>query len=123
MAVIGQNLFIKVNGYMMAGARVSDFQSSCETISKSTPLTSNYKEFVVGRRTWKMTVNYLLLAEANVRTVLNLGTVFELVLVGRNSTDSQGVSGRGIMTECKITSTLGNIVQGTFVFTGTGPLS
>ena len=120
--VNGLDVYIILNGYMISGGKSSDIQLSAELIEKSSPTSGIFNEFVRGRKQWSVTVNYLLLYESSVRSMLNVGTEFQIVFRGRHSTAEEGVSGNAIMTTCKITSTIGNLVQGSFQFTGNGPL-
>jgi hypothetical protein len=55
--------------------------------------------------------------------MLEVGTTLQVVFKERNEANSTGVSGSATIKTCKITATRGNLIQGTFVFQGSGALT
>ena len=123
MAILGNNILIYRNGTAIAGTVSNEIQSGAELIEISSPTSGQWKEYIAGRKSWSINVSYLVLAYNGVRDLLNVGTTYTLKFRGRNSSDATGVQGTAILKSCKITATKGNIVQGSFPFTGTGTLS
>lgn len=111
------------NGTVIAGTKSNEAQADAEMIEKSSATNGRWREFVAGRNEWNMTVNYLLLAYGGARDLLTVGTEYTLVFKQRGYADSTGVTGRALLKTCRITATLGNLVQGTFQFVGNGPLT
>jgi len=100
----------------------NDIQYDCDMDEVSSPSTGKAKEYIDGRTAWSITTNYLVLADAQVRDILMVSQKFKLAFCPRNA-QSTGVKGDAYMKVCKITATRGNLIQGTFQFQGTGPLT
>lgn len=111
------------DGVVIAGTKSNEVEVEAEMIEKSSPESGGWREYVAGRKSWNMTVNYLLLADSGVRDLLNVDKEYMLVFKGRDAADSTGVTGWALLKTCRITATLGNLVQGTFQFVGNGPLT
>ena len=88
----------------------------------SSPTSGSAKEFMPGRTGWSITVNYLVLADTQVRDILQVNQKFKLSFCPRNA-QSTGVTGEAYMKVCKITAERRNLIQGTFQFQGTGELT
>lgn len=123
MALLGNNILIYRNGTAIAGTVSNEIQSVVDLIEKSSPTSEDWKEYTDGRKGWSINVSYLVLAYNGVRELLNVGSTYTLKFRGRNQSDSTGVTGTAILKNCKITATKGNLVQGSFQFTGNGPLT
>lgn len=123
MAINGNNILIYKGGTAIAGVKSNEIQVGCETIEVSSPSTGAWRQYIAGRKEWSVNVGYLVLATSNVRDLLNVGTTYTLAFKERGAADSAGVSGSAILTTCKITAIRGNLVQGSFQFTGTGALA
>ena len=65
---------------------------------------------------------YLLLADAGMLNLLNIGTTYHLKIGGRSASGANTLKGYAILTACKVTATRGNLVQGSFSFQGSGAL-
>lgn len=88
----------------------------------SSPSSGSAKEYIPGRTGWIINTNYLVLQNSQVRDILMVNQRFKLSFCPRNA-QASGVSGFAYMKVCKITSTRGNLIQGTFQFLGDGELS
>lgn len=99
-----------------------DIQRDCDTDEVSSPSSGKDKEYIDGKTGWGITVNYLVLADTQVRDILMVSQKFKLSFCPRNDRP-KGVSGFAWLKVCKITATRGNLIQGTFQFQGTGPLT
>lgn len=123
MAINGNNILIYYNGTAISGTKSNEIQTDTELIEISSPSSGEWKSYITGRKNWSINVSFLVLAYDGVRNLLNVGNTFSIKFKGRDSSDSDGVSGSAILKNCKITAIKGNLVQGSFQFVGTGILS
>lgn len=124
MALNGNNILVYLNGTAIAGSTTADAQNTVDLVEIGSPLSSGqWKQYIKKRKTWSVTVNYLVLQYSGVRDLLKVGDSYTLKIRGRNSSDSTGVSGTAILKTCRITAQRGNLVQGTFQFQGNSSLS
>lgn len=121
MAVKGNNIIIQRDGMAIAGVKSQDVTSSADTIEKSSATQQSWREYVTGRKDWNLSVSYLVLNSANAADLLTVGTTYQLSECDRDG--NVLVTGSAILTQCRQTSTRGNIAQGSFSFKGTGPLT
>ncbi|MBR2016277.1 MAG: hypothetical protein IKA00_03110 [Prevotella sp.] len=124
MALNGNNILVYLNGTAIAGSTTADAQNTVDLVEIGSPLSSGqWKQYIKKRKTWSVTVNYLVLQYSGVRDLLKVGDSYTLKIRGRNSSESTGVSGTAILKTCRITAQRGNLVQGTFQFQGNSSLS
>lgn len=116
----GRNILIYRDGVMVGGTRSHDIGSECEGVQVSYPGIGNWRCVKAGWRGWSLTVNYLVLSDERMLDLLDVGLEFRIASMGRDA--DVGVQGMALCTACRITSTTGNIVQGTFQFVGNGEL-
>ncbi len=121
MAILGQYLIIKWNGNVIAGTRSNEIQNNCETKEVASPTQGNAREFIAGRTTWQVTVGWLFASVDDIMHILSVGQTYALSFVN-NTNNTSIVEGNAILKTCKITATHGNLIQGSFVFQGTGAL-
>lgn len=122
MAITGQSIVIYMDGSMIAGTRSNDMSNECDTLETASPTQGSAREFVADRSTWSVTVNWLLSNVSDLTTLLTVGQSYTLTFVN-NSTSAVVLTGSAILKRCQITATRGNLVQGSFVFQGTGSLT
>ncbi len=125
MATLGKDIIIYRDGVAIAGTRSNEAESQADLVQKSSPNTAEWKEYVVGDKSWMMQTNFLLPAVSNIEEMLNVGNTYTLLFgaTGQTGATKHGLAGTAILRQCRITATLGNLVQGTFVFQGTGELA
>jgi predicted secreted protein len=111
---------VKSSTNIIAAAKSGEIQTDCETIEISNQSQSDWRNYIAGRKTWSVNVNYLVLAAADIRKVLNVGTTYTITIKNRANTTS--MTGDATLVSCKQTYTKGNLVAGSFQFRGTGPL-
>lgn len=121
MAINGNNVLIYVNGALVAGTRSDEIQTDCELIEIASPDTGQWAAYIAGRKTWAINQSWLLLFASDIERLLMTGTIVTIRVFGRGA--STGLTGTAIVKACKITSTCGNISNGSFVFQGIGPLT
>lgn len=123
MATNGNDIIVYRDGTAIAATRSADLPAECNMIEVSSPNSAQWREYIPGRKGWTLTVTWLVVAETDVRALLNVGTSYTLKFKGRSATDAQGVTGTAILKTCRITATRGNVVQGSFAFQGSGALT
>ena len=123
MAINGNNIIVLSGGTAIAGTKSDELQVDCEIIKIASSTDQGWTHYLAGRKSWSLTVGWLLLATTDVRKALTVGSTVTIKFKGRNDTDANGLSGSAIIRTCKITAVKGNLAQGSFQFVGTGPLS
>lgn len=113
---------------IIAAAKSGEIQTECGTIEIASSAQSDWEwnNFIKGRKSWSVTVSYLVTNVANIRKMLNVGETYTLSIYQRGMPPSGGnpnLTGSAILTTCKQTYTRGNLIGGTFVFKGTGSLT
>ena len=122
MAVLGNNIIVLMNGTAIAGTKSDEIQVDCETIEIASATDQEWVHYITGRKSWSLTVGWLVLANQDVRKLLLAGSVVTIKIKGRGESDANGLSGAAILKTVKITATRGNLAQGSFAFVGNGPL-
>ena len=123
MAVLGNNIIVFMNGTAIAGTKSDEIQVDCETIEIASATDQAWTHSISGRKSWSLTVGWLVLANQDVRKLLLAGSTVTIKIKGRGESDSNGVTGAAILKTVKITATRGNLAQGSFAFVGNGPLT
>ena len=123
MAKNGNDIIIYRGSTLLAGVKSNDITTKADTIEVSSPTNGQYSDHIPGRKEWSVNVSYLILADADLLELLNVGTIYTLKICGRNATDANTLTGQATLTTCKITASRGNLVQGSFVFQGKGALA
>ena len=117
----GNEIIILKNGQAIAATKSDEIQVGCETIPISSPSDGAWTAAIAGRKSWAITVGFLVANVGNVFASINMvGNTFELAI--QHSSGSNYMWGYAICTTFKVTATKGNLVQGSFAFQGTGPL-
>lgn len=111
------------DGTALASTRVrsQDIQAQCEIIQKASSSQQDWVEVIAGRKSWSITINYLVLASPQISDLLFVGQTFGVTV--KDSSSVTSVTGTAIMSSVKNVSTLGNLAQGSFVLAGSGPLT
>ena len=123
MAVLGNNIIVYMNGQAIAGTKSDEIQVDCDTIEIASATDQAWTHYLAGRKSWSLTVGWLVLANLDVRKALLVGSSVTIKIKGRGESDSNGVTGAAILKTVKITATRGNLAQGSFAFVGNGPLT
>jgi len=123
MAVLGNNIIVFMNGQAIAGTKSDELQVDSETIEIASATDQEWVHLIAGRKSWSLTVGWLVLANTDVRKALLVGSSVTIKIKGRGESDSSGVTGSAILKTVKITATRGNLAQGSFAFVGNGPLT
>ena len=119
----GNNIIIALDGEPIAGTKSNDMKSSCGTIETASPDTGEWKTYIAGRKDWSVNTTFLVLSEAGVAALLNVGTEYTLTIESNTAGGVTHLEGRALMTACQVTATKGNIMTGSFSFVGNGELA
>ena len=122
MAVNGNLILIGFNGQIIAGTKGSEQQSQCDMTETANPNSGTWKTYIPGRSGWSVTVNYLLPNASNIKDLLKTRQTYNLYFIHRNAPVPY-LYGTATLTTCKITSTRGSLMQGSFQFLGNGELT
>ena len=123
MAVLGNNIIVLMNGQAIAGTKSDELQVDCETIEIASATDQAWTHHISGRKSWSLTVGWLVLANTDVRKALLVGSSVTIKIKGRGDTDANGLQGSAIISKAKITAIRGNLATGSFAFVGNGPLT
>lgn len=130
MAINGNKIFISFAGSTtpIACTKSNEINTEADLIEVSSPVSGNWKDYIPGRKTWSVTVNFLLAASSAVSGVkladaLNIGNTYTLDIYERGSSTTKKLTGTAILKVCRITATRGNLTQGTFQFVGKSELA
>ena len=124
MAVNGNVILIYKGNSLIAGTRSNEMTTEVDMIESSNSSEGVWRTFIAGRKSWQVTVNYLVPAVTNVSDLLSVGTSYTISIRTRSgSTVTNRLTGSAILKTCKITATRSNLVQGSFQFIGTSALS
>lgn len=124
----GNNVYISIgegtSSTIIAGTKVNEIQTECETIEISGPNVAEWRQHIVKRKEWSMSANYLITNVAQIQGILQSGTEVGIVVVGREgTTTSILLQGRAIVKQGKQSFTRGKLAQGSWKFIGNGPLT
>lgn len=128
MAVLGNNIFIATNdatlspgtSKIIAGTRTNEINTECGAIEIASASQQDWQEFIAGRKSWSLSVGWLLLANADVQKVLKVGT---MVTVYVKTGSTQLLTGTAFITQARLTLGQGNLANGSFALKGSGALT
>ena len=126
MAQNGNNIIVSIyqnNAWTaIAGTKSDDLQVNGEKIEISSATDAQWRHFIMGRMSWSLNVSWLVSAVADIRKVLLVNSRVQLRIGARDYSASTGIKGYALITDATIRATKGNLCQGSFVFSGDGPL-
>ena len=129
MPVVGNNIFIATNdatlspgtSKVIAGTRTNRLKTGCESIEIASATQQEWQEFIAGRKSWSVSVGYLLLVNADVQKVLKAGT--KVTVYVKTQEGTQLLTGSALITDADLSLNHGNLATGSFTMKGSGPLS
>lgn len=126
MILQGNDVIILADGAAIAGSKSCTITIKGDTIEVSGPNQGIYREYISSRKDWEITTNHLVKADTTADTPIKamaarVGIAYTIKVQVREF-DDDTLTGTAICTQCKITATRGNLLQGSFTFTGTGAL-
>ena len=128
MAKLGNRIIILANGQPIAGTKVNDIETAVEVLERCSPTSGQWKKYVTKRKSWKFSAGYLVVDESaigsgsGIQDLLKIGQEFEIIVHDLEAIHDAGVIGTAIVTRCKMSASIGKLVEGNFEFQGSGPL-
>lgn len=119
MIIHGRNLIVKIGNTAIAAAKSCDLQVDCDEIEVSSSDTYAWKEYVAGRKSWRVNTGHLVTAVAT--NAAKVGTIVTLTF--QVGTTSDSLTGSALVLSWKVSGAVGNLAQGSFQFLGSGALS
>lgn len=107
-------------GVAIAGGRSDEIQTECDMIQVSSATVGDWEANVAGRKSWSVSVGWLVANTAKIGELLKVGNTYTLVFGDRQM---DGVTGTAVLKSCQITANVGGLVQGNFRFVGSGALT
>ena len=128
MAVLGNNIVGATNdatlspgtSKIIAGTRTNEINTECGAIEIASVTQQDWKEFIAGRKSWSLSVGWLLLANADVQKILKVGT---MVTIYVKTGSTQLLTGTALITQARLTLGQGNLANGSFALKGSGALT
>lgn len=126
MILQGNDVIIFADGMAMAASKSCSITVKGDTIEISSPTQGQFKEYIASRKEWDLTTTHLVKYSSDTDTplkemVLRVGQAYTIKVQTRPLAGDT-LTGKAICTQCKITATRGNLLQGSFSFQGSGPL-
>ena len=118
MAILGNNIIVLMNNSAIAGTKSNEIQVDRDTIEIASATNQDWTHVLAGRKSWSLTVGWLVLANSDVEKLLIEDSVVTLKI----QAGSTYLTGQAIMRTCNITATVGSLANGSFSFVGNGPL-
>ena len=118
-------LILSQNGEALAGTRIrtTDIQTQAATIEHASAIQQEWSEFIPGRKSWNATVDYLVLASAQVADLLRVGQTFDVSIVSHvGETVTVHAAGTALLESVSQKFNIGNLAKGSFSFRGSGAL-
>jgi predicted secreted protein len=127
MILQGKNLIIVVNSSVIAAAKSCTLNVDCEKIKVSSPTDGQWEHVIAGMKSWSISTSHLVKADTASDTpirdaVARVGQTYT-IRVQVNGLTHDLLTGSALCHTFQVTATNGNLMQGSFKFTGSGPLS
>lgn len=120
----GNDLIVLIDGHPLAASKSCSIDVSAETKEVALAGAGTFKSYIAGRKSWTVTTSHLVGDGTRMADLLaRVGQVFGITWRMRDDTEgSDRMGGKAICTQCKITATRGNLIQGSFTWKGTGAI-
>lgn len=111
-------------GVALANTKIKSqsIKASCAVLERSSTTQQDWVEVIAGRKSWTLTVRYLVLSGSQVKDVLKVGQMFSITMQESGSQTNM-VTGTALLNDVDAEYPTGNLAQGTFTFTGSGALT
>ena len=127
MVLHGGTLIIKFNGTAIAGAKACRINVKVGTNDVSSPTDGQWEHSIVGLKSWSVSTNHLVVYSESTDTPIKdaIGKVGSTYTLTFECSDlsSDTMSGDAHCVSFDVTAQKGSLMQGSFEFKGTGPLS
>lgn len=126
MVIKGNDILILNAAGQALGAAVSgEIKVDADTEEISSAATGSWREYIVTRKKWQMSLKYIVTDKNHYQNLLMVGETYRLTWKQRatEGTESlENMNGTAICTACSVSARRGNVAQGSFTFKGTGEL-
>ena len=125
----GNNIIVyQYNGSQwvaIAATKSDEIQVDCDTIeiASSTQADQQWTRRVAGRKSWSLSVGWLVSAVGDIRKVLTVGSRVQLRIGARTWAAGTGLTGYAIIKTAKVTAQRGALANGSFQFVSDGALT
>lgn len=119
----GKDLKIEsqTSGFVIALAKSCEIETDCEELEVSSPYSGDWRDFIGGRKSWQVTVNYLVKSGSVASDLLRTGNIVSLKV--KDGETGTPLAGNALVKNCKEVGTMGNLSTGAFQFIGCGELA
>ena len=118
-AVLGNRIYISLDGTQIAGLKSCSLSNGCDTIEIASPSTGSWRDFIAGRKEWSMSCSWLVLSTSAMKTnALRPGTVYTIAFTDGTTS----MSGSAICVKADVEANMGALAKGIFQFKGKGAL-
>lgn len=122
----GRDLIVVLtqNGTAVAATAINsqEIHTECESMEKASATQQDWTECIAGRKSWSLTVNYLVMTSVKIKDLLKVGQMFGILVKERND-NTNTVSGTALLTGVTNTATVGTLIKASFSFQGSGALT
>lgn len=118
----GNDLILTDSGGNLYASKSCELKVQGEYIEIATAGTADWREYIAGRKDWNITTSYLVSDNKIKSDASMVGQTLSVKIGRRDGQDSELLHGSAIVSEWHTTATRGNLVQGSFMLKGTGPL-
>ena len=117
-------LTLSQNGTALANTKIKSqrIEAQCGELEKASSTQQDWVEVIAGRKSWSLTVYYLVLAGSQVKDVLKVGQMFDISMQEYGSNTNK-VTGKALLKSVSAEYPTGHLAQGTFTFRGSGALT
>jgi hypothetical protein len=118
-------LVLSQGGTVLASTKIKSqsIKAQCGVIEKASANQQDWVEVIAGRKSWSLTVRYLVLTGAQVMDVLRVGQMFDVTMQENAEDTANKVTGRALLNGVDGEYSVGNLAHGVFTFTGSGALA
>lgn len=109
------------DGVLVALAQSCEISVDCDDIEVASATDGEWRDFIAGRKSWAVTVGYLVTAGNVAADLMKVGTVVNLKV--KDGDTGTPLTGTAIVKTCKTNGAVGNLSKGSFQFRGKGPLA
>lgn len=123
MILHGRDLRITTaaDGVLVALAQSCDISVDSEEIEVASPTNGEWRDYIAGRKSWAVTVGYLVTAGNVASDVLKIGTAVNIKV--NDGDTGTPLIGTALVKTCRLSGAVRNLSKGSFQFRGKGPLA
>lgn len=82
MIIHGRNLIIKADGAAIAASKSCDINVQCDEIQTASPSTGNWRTAILGRKSWSVTTNHLVMSIAGQYSLVGTDVSLDVCIEG-----------------------------------------